>query len=248
MINAIIIDDESGAIDMLEWLLTTYCPEVNILAKCIGAEQGIASIRALHPQLVFLDIEMPGMNGFDLLEKLAPVNFEVIFTTAYDQFAVRAFRFAALDYLLKPIDPEDLQNALSRFKENQPLLKAEQINLLIESMQSTKKLPERIALSAGNGLVFVNTSEITYCQADSNYTHVMMQDGKKITVARTLKDIDETLAGEVFIRVHNSYLVNMNHIKKYVKEDGGYIVMPDDTAITISRNKRDDFFQRFSKF
>lgn len=248
MINALLIDDESGALDMLEWLLKTYCPDVNVLAKCEGAEQGMEAIRNLRPQLVFLDIEMPGMNGFDMLEKLAPVDFEVIFTTAYDQFAVKAFRFAALDYLLKPIDPEDLKKALSRFKETQPLLKAQQINLLLESMQGQKKLPERIALSSGNGLVFVKTSDITYCQADSNYTHVMMSDGKKITVAKTLKDIDETLAGDVFIRVHNSYLVNINHIKKYVKEDGGYIVMPDDTAITISRAKRDDFFQRFSKF
>jgi two-component system LytT family response regulator len=248
MIKAILIDDETAARDMLAWLLQTYCPQVVLLAQCSSAAEGMNAIKLQKPDLVFLDIEMPGMNGFDMLEKLETIDFQVVFTTAYDQFAVKAFRFAALNYLLKPIDPADLQETMHRFEQKKSVIGKEQLNLLLENLNPAKKQVDRIALSTGDGLVFVRTADIAYCKADSNYTRVAMADGKIITVAKTLKELDDTLSGSDFIRVHNSFLVNINHIKKYVKGDGGYIVMPDDAQITISRSKRDDFFQLFSKF
>jgi two-component system, LytTR family, response regulator len=248
MIKAIIIDDEKNAVEMLVWLLGNYCPDVEVEALCFNAIEGMEAIKKHHPQMIFLDIEMPGMNGFDLLEKLDTINFQIVFTTAHAEFAVKAFRFAALDYLLKPIDPEDLKATISRFKANQQFVDKDQLKLLLENLNPSKKQVERIALSSGDGLVFVKTADIIYCRADSNYTEVALADGKKILVARTLKEIDETLSGDDFIRVHNSYLVNINHIKKYVKGDGGYIIMPDNTQITISRSKREDFFLLFSKF
>jgi two-component system, LytTR family, response regulator len=248
MIKAILIDDEKSAQEMLGWLLETYCPNVTVMATCSSGLEGLGAIQAYKPDLVFLDIEMPGMNGFEMLEKLSQIDFGIVFTTAHDQFAAKAFRYAALDYLLKPIDPEDLKSTITRFTAQSPSIAKEQLNLLLESMSPQKKVNERIALSTSDGLVFVKTADISYCKADSNYTHVIMADGRKITVARTLKEIDETLGGEDFVRVHNSFLVNINHIQKYVKEDGGYVIMPDKAQISISRSKRDDFFQLFSRF
>jgi two-component system LytT family response regulator len=247
-IRAILIDDERNSLEMLEWLIKTYCPECTILALCESAEEGIKSITQHQPDLVFLDIEMPRMNGFDMLEKIGDLKFEVVFTTAYDQFAVRAFRYSALNYLLKPVDPEELQQTFLRMKEKKAIPSREQMELLFQSLAGRTAPVERIALSTHDGLVFVQTKEIAYCRADSNYTHVVLANGQDILVARTLKDLDDTLAGKDFFRVHNSYLVNINHISRFVRGDGGYIVMPDKAEITISRGKRDEFFQLFAKF
>lgn len=248
MIRAVIIDDEISAIEMLRWLIQTYCPSVQIVAECNSGNAGVDAVRNLHPDLLFLDIEMPEMNGFEVLEQIKSPEVQVVFTTAFDQFAVKAFRYAALNYLLKPIDPDDLIETINRFESKRSVISSEQVRVLMEHINPATKAPERIALSSGDGLVFVKTADITYCHADSNYTHVMLSDGRKITVARTLKELDDTLSGGDFARVHNSYLVNMAHIQKYVKGDGGYIVMPDKAQITISRSKREEFFQLFSKF
>lgn len=248
MIKAIIIDDERNCIEMLEWLLQTYCPSVQLIATCNSGESGIEAIKKLHPQLVFLDIEMPKMNGFDVLEQLKEIEFEVVFTTAYDNFAVRAFKYAALNYLLKPIDPEDLQATIKRMEEKVSSPSKEQMDLLFQNLLNPKAQVERIALSTDDGLVFIQTSSIAYCKAESNYTFVVLADGKKILVAKTLKEINETLTGRDFFRIHNSFLVNINHIQKFVKGDGGYVVMPDKTEITVSRSRKDEFFQMFAKF
>lgn len=248
MINAILIDDEINALEMLEWLLDTYCPQVKIITKCSSAQMGKDAIVKHNPDIVFLDIEMPKMNGFDLLESIADKKFEVVFTTAYDQFAVRAFRFAALNYLLKPIDPDDLISTINRFEEKKNNPQKEQFELLFKNLLQKEKPIDRVALSTNEGLVFLQTAEIMYCKAESNYTHVVTKEGKKITVAKTLKEIDETLSGNDFHRVHNSYLVNINHVSKFIRNDGGYILMPDNTEISISRQKKDEFFKLFAKF
>lgn len=248
IIKAIIIDDERNCIDMLTWLLETYCPEVSIIAFCDSAEMGLKTIQKLNPDVVFLDIEMPKMNGFEMLEKIEDINFQIIFTTAYDKFAIKAFKYAALNYLLKPIDPEDLTATIQRLKEKMQAPSKEQMQMLFKNMANRDSPIERIALSIGDGLVFVHTKDIAYCHADSNYTYVVMADGKKNLVAKTLKEIHDTLAGKDFFRVHNSYLVNLNHITKFVRGDGGYILMQDNTQITISRSKREEFFQLFAKF
>lgn len=248
MYRAIIIDDELNCIEVLEWLIHTYCPEIQIVEKCQSALDGIEAIKRYKPDLIFLDIEMPKMNGFEMLESIHPIDFEIVFTTAYDNFAVRAFRFAALNYLLKPIDPDDLQLTIKRLKNKKTFPDKEQMEVMFKSLLNPKAAVERIALSTEDGLIFVQVSDILYCKAESNYTYVVLGDERKILVARTLKDLDETLSGKDFFRVHNSYLVNVNKISKFVRGDGGYIVMPDRTEITISRSKKDEFFQLFAKF
>ena len=252
MIKSILIDDEQNSLEMMEWLLTTYCPEVSILAQCNSAETGMEAIRRLQPDVVFLDIEMPRMNGFDMLEQFDKLTFDVVFCTAYDQFALKAFRYSALNYLLKPVDPDDLKETVRRIAEKQNTPTREQISMLLKTIReepaAARATPPRIALTTSDGLIFVSTQDILYCEAESNYTKIVLAGGKKIMVAKVLKDIDDTLSGEDFFRIHNSFLINVNHIKKFVRNDGGYIVMADDATITISRSRRQAFMDMFPKF
>lgn len=249
MIKAVLIDDEKNALEVMEWLLKEYCPQVEILAMCSSAEAGIKAINELKPQVVFLDIEMPKMNGFDLLEQFDKLFFDVVFCTAYDQFAIKAFRYSALNYLLKPVDPADLKKTVQRIEERTSTPTREQFDLLLQQMQQpSKATPQRIALTTGDGLIFVPTADIIYCEADSNYTNVVLTGGKKILVSKILKDIDEALSGDDFFRVHSSFLININHIKKYVRSDGGYVFMDNDASISISRSRRQEFMEMFSKF
>ncbi len=249
MIKCVLIDDERNALEMMEWLLKTYCPEVSIAAMCNSAEQGIEAIHQHHPDVVFLDIEMPKMNGFDMLEQFDKLFFDVVFCTAYDQFAIKAFKYAALNYLLKPVDPEDLKQTIERIKEKKAIPVKEQFDLLLQNIRNTvKTTPQRIALTTGDGLLFVPTQDIIYCEADSNYTHIFLSGGKRILVSKVLKEIDEALSGPDFFRVHSSFLININRIKKFVRGDGGYILMDNDAQITISRSRKQEFMELFSKF
>jgi two-component system LytT family response regulator len=248
MIHAVLIDDEQNCLEMLEWLLKTYCPDVVIDELCDSGQKGFEAINRHKPDVVFLDIEMPRMNGFELLEKFDKLFFDVVFTTAYDKFAVKAFRYSALHYLLKPVDPDDLQNTIVRLSEKKNSPSKDQMDLLLENIKTLKPTAQRVALSTNDGMIFIETKDIMYCQAESNYTTVMMASGKKVLVAKTLKDVDETLSGNDFQRIHNSFLVNLNHIQKFVRGAGGYIVMNDGMQITISRSRREEFFDLFSKF
>ena len=249
MIRCILIDDESNSLEMMEWLLKTYSPQVKIEAMCNSASRGIEAINQYKPDIVFLDIEMPHMNGFDMLEQFDKIFFDVVFCTAYDQFAIRAFRYSALNYLLKPVDPDDLKETMRRLEEKKSAPSRDQIDLLLQNMrQAAKPTVQRIALTANDGMIFVSTEDILYCQAESNYTSVVLKGGKKILVSKVLKDIDETLTGNDFFRVHNSFLINLNHIIKFVRGEGGYVVMDDGATIGISRSRRQDFMEQFSKF
>ena len=249
MIRCILIDDEKNALEMMEWLLKTYCPDVEIVAMCNSSELGVEAIRQHRPDLVFLDIEMPKMNGFDMLEKFDKLFFEVVFCTAYDQFAIKAFKYSALNYLLKPVDPDDLKATILRINEKKSAPSREQFDLLLQNMkQREKSTPQRIALTTGDGLIFVPTADIIYCEAESNYTNVVLTGGKKILVSKVLKEIDEVLSGPDFYRVHSSFLININRIKKLVRGDGGYIVMDNDATVSISRSKRQEFMELFEKF
>lgn len=249
MIRCVLIDDEKNALEMMEWLIKNYCPQVKVEAMCTSAAEGFAAIQEYKPDVVFLDIEMPHMNGFDLLERFDSLFFDVVFCTAYDQFALKAFRYSALNYLLKPVDPDDLKSTIARIEQKKSLPTKEQFELLLQSVrQPVKTTPKRIALTTGDGLVFVSTEEILYAEAESNYTTVVLNGGKKIVVSRTLKDIDEALAGGDFFRIHHSYLINLNQIKKFVRGDGGYVVMNNDATVSISRSKRQEFMELFEKF
>lgn len=249
MIKCVLIDDESNSLEMMEWLLTTYCPQVKIEAMCNSGEKGIEAINKYKPDVVFLDIEMPHMNGFDMLEQIGKLTFDVVFCTAYDQFAIKAFRYSALNYLLKPVDPDDLKETVRRIEEKRSTPSREQIELLLQNVKhANKPALTRIALTTSDGMVFVSTQEIIYCEAESNYTSIVLQNGKKVVVSKVLKDIDEALSGPDFFRVHNSYLINLNHIKKFVRGGGGYVVMSNDATISISRSRRQEFMDLFSKF
>ena len=249
MIRCVLIDDENNSLEMMEWLIKTYCPQVSIDAMCNSSEKGIEAIKKFRPDVVFLDIEMPHMNGFDMLEQFDKLFFDVVFCTAYDQFAIRAFKYSALNYLLKPVDPADLQETIRRIEEKKSSPSKEQIEMLLQNIRESAKPPvQRIALTTNDGMIFVSTQDILYCEAESNYTSVILKGGKKILVSKVLKDIDETLSGSNFYRIHNSYLINLNHIKKYVRGDGGYVIMENDVTISISRSRRHEFMELFSRF
>jgi len=249
MIRAILVDDEKNALEMMEWLLKTYCPQVNIVAMCNSAEMGLEAIQRHQPDVVFLDIEMPKMNGFDMLEQFDKLFFDVVFCTAYDQFAIRAFRYSALNYLLKPVDPDDLKATIQRIEEKKQIPTRQQFELLMQQIkQPAKSTPQRIALTTNDGLVFVPTADIIYCEAESNYTNVVLAGGRKILISKVLKDIDEALSGPDFYRVHSSFLININHIKKFVRGDGGYIIMDNDAIVSISRTRKQEFMELFSRF
>jgi two-component system, LytTR family, response regulator len=249
MINVIIIDDETNALDVLEMQLNNYCTDVNISCKCDGGEKGITAIKKYNPDLVFLDIEMPHKNGFDVLKETSQFNYEVVFTTAYDQFAIKAFKFSAIDYLLKPIDIIELQEAIEKVKTRKGSTNLDDKiqQLFAQFHQKNEKLTQKIAIPMGDGMELLEPNEIIRCESDSNYTHIFLLNGKKITLAKTLKDVEENIEGSPFYRIHQSHLINMNHVAKFMKGDGAYVIMKDGTQIAISRNKKEAFMETFRK-
>lgn len=243
MMTAVLIDDERNALDVLSSQLDKYCPEVTVKKKCQSGEEGINAILNIKPDLVFLDIEMPKVNGFEVLNQTKSHAYKVIFTTAYDQFAIKAFKYSAVDYLLKPIDIEELKSAVEKISlQNQNDVNA-RIQSLFEQMSNVKPKSFKIALPLGEGYEMVAFSNIVRCESESNYTTVYLADKRKITLSKTLKDVEENLVGSSFFRIHNSHLINTDFINKFYKGDGGYLVMDDGSQIPISRNKRDEFYE-----
>lgn len=249
MLRAILIDDEKNALEVLKIQLQQYCTGIEVIDCCAAAEEGIAAIVAQRPDVVFLDIEMPYKNGFDVLKETAAINYEVIFTTAYDQFAIKAFKHSAIDYLLKPIDIRELQEAVDRLlrrKSNNGKLE-EKLNILLQQVQTPVEKKERIGLPVKDGVQLFDLAEIIRCESESNYTHIFLTNNRKILVAKTLKDVEEVIGSPSFIRVHQSHLVNSRHIVKVWKGDTGHISMSDGSAIMVSRNYRQAFMHSFKK-
>ena len=244
MLKAIIIDDEPDCCESLAILLERFCPEVKISAICYSGDKALAAIQDIKPQLVFLDIEMPYMNGFELLEKLPAIDFELVFTTSYDQYAIKAFRFSALDYLLKPIEREELQKAVKKVVSRTQSPLPQQLEILLQKINHTNNSIQRIALPTMEGLQLVPVSSIISCASDGNYTIFYLKDKQKIVASRPMKEVDEMLAGHSFLRVHNSYIVNMNEINKYIKGEGGYLVMSDGSTVDVSRSRKELLMQR----
>ncbi len=239
MLKAIIIDDEPNCCESLATLLERFCPEVNISAICNSGQEALSAIQKINPHLVFLDIEMPYMNGFELLEKLPAIDFELVFTTSYDQYAIKAFRFSALDYLLKPIDREELQKAVKKVVSRKQNPLPQQLEILLQKINHTNNSIQRIALPTMEGLQLVPVSSIISCASEGNYTIFLMKDKQKIVVSRPLKEVEEMLTEHSFFRVHHSYIVNMNEIEKFIKTDGGYLIMSDGSSVDVSRSKKD---------
>jgi len=242
MIKTVLIDDEKLALDNLSILLSEYCKNIEIIGTANSINDGISLIQSKNPDLVFLDIEMPFGTGFDLLSKLDVINFQVIFVTAYDQYAIQAIKCNALDYILKPIDIDELKKAVSKLDIDSK--KDNRIDSLLTSLKDTS-LPSKIALADDGGYTMVAIDNIIRCEASINYTVFHIENSKSITVSKTLKDFEEILPKDKFIRVHQSHLVNLEKIEKYYKTDGGYVLMSDNETITVSRRKRVDLEKYF---
>lgn len=245
LLNAVVVDDEKHCLETLSWQLQRFCPEVHLVATCNSAHEALAVLQKQSVDLVFLDIEMPHMNGFEMLQQINQIKFDVIFTTAYDMFAVKAFQFSAVDYLLKPIDKDQLQQAVQKVLLKGQAISAEQLNVLFQSLYQQAPNLQKIALPTMEGLEFIQSNQIVHCQSESNYTHIFLQNGTKLLISKTLKETEEMLTGHNFMRVHHSHLINLNHIKKYVKGDGGYVIMSNDASINVSRSRKEDLLKAF---
>jgi two-component system, LytTR family, response regulator len=244
MIRAIIIDDEQDGRDALRMAIEKYFPDVAIIAICETPDEGIDTIKSLGPDLVFLDVQMPQLSGFDLLKKISPFEFEVIFVTAYDQYAIKAIRFSALDYLLKPVDIDDLRSAISKATERlKKKNTTHHYQSALHNIQHKGGRIERLAIPTQEGIEFFNTADIIFCEAEGSYTTILFRGKARTLVSRNLKDFESLLTESGFCRVHHSFLINMDHVKKYVKGEGGYVIMTDDHHVDISRRKKDEFLK-----
>ncbi len=248
MIKALIIDDEKSSRDILRGFVESYCEDIEIIDEAESAEQGIEQIKELKPQLIFLDIELPLGSGFDLLDACKNTEFDVIFTTAHDQYALQAIKVCALDYLLKPISATDLKAAVAKIREqNYSGTTSPQIGAFVENISNLNKQLSNIVLPTLDGFLVVKISEIIRCEADKNYTLFTLENNEKILVSKTLKEFEELLHEMDFIRVHQSHLINASHVQRYIKGSGGYVKMSDDSIIEVSRRKKEFLMERFLK-
>lgn len=244
MIRGIIVEDEKHSRETLVGMLQRYCKNVEIVAEADSYRGGLAMIKEHHPDVVFLDIQMPDGSGFRLLEEVGKVDFEIIFTTAFDQFAIKAIKYSALDYLLKPIDPEELVNSLKKVEAKLSSRGVnENIQVLLDNIKSKEPDPHKIVLSTSEKIHIIETDQILRCESDNYYTNFFLIDGKKILVSKTLKENEEMLGGHNFIRPHKSHLVNVKYIKGFLRNDGGYIEMTDGSKIPVSRRKREKIIE-----
>ena len=210
------------------------------------AATGLKAIEMYKPDLVFLDIEMPHLNGFEMLERIPQINFAVIFTTGYDQYAIKAFHFSALDYLLKPVEPKELINAVKKVEEQRHLPLAEQFEMLLKKINGINSGFNKIAVPTAEGFELIPTAEVVYFEADDNYTHIFLKNKNKIVACRTLKKIEEQIQDyNFFVRVHNSYMANLNEVVRYVHGEGGYLVMSNNSSVNVSHSRKDALLKLF---
>jgi len=242
MLTAIIIDDEQKGRLALREKLRDYCPDVKLVGEAADGIDGLQLIREKAPAIVFLDIEMPRMDGFDMLHELPEKNFHLIFTTAYDQYAIKAIRYAAFDYLLKPVDIEELRTAIERAKLQAQPRTGEKLEVLQQNLQTRHQL-KKIAIPTLEGLLFFNTEDIVHLEAQSNYTVIHFTNAPKLMASRTLKEFEELLPPDIFFRTHHSYIINLHYIKRYIKGDGGQIEMQNGHFALLSRRKKDGFME-----
>jgi two-component system, LytTR family, response regulator len=242
-IKAILIDDELNSLQNLQQKLEGFCPDVTIVAVSQKPEEGISLIRQHQPDVVFLDIEMPRMSGFRMLEELGEYDFDIIFTTAYNHYSIDAIRISAFDYLVKPIGIEDLQQAVERLIKSLKGQTKEKIDILKKSLSDNRTQEDKIAISTSEGIEFIPIKNIIHIESRSNYSKIFLTDNKSITVTKILKDFEEMLLPYNFYRIHNSHLINLNYIQKYVRSQGGHVQLQDGTLIDISRRKKEEFLK-----
>ena len=240
-LQAVLVDDDDRNLNALAEKLSRHCPQVAVAARCNSAASGLEAIDGIRPDLVFLDIEMPLMNGFLMLHQLQYKNFELIFVTAYDHYAISAIRYSALDYLVKPVEIEELKAAVSRAVEKRQQAKSNlQIELLLEHFQ--QKPRQRIAIPTAEGLQFLFIDAIMYLEAVNNYTNIFVE-GHKYVVSRTLKDFEDLLPTTAFVRIHHSFIVNKQFVEKYIRGEGGQVVLRNGVALEVSKRRKTAFLQ-----
>ncbi len=248
MIRTVLIDDETDSIRVLQRILENYCPQVSIAGTAGGVETALPLIRETKPDLVLLDIEMAQGNAFDLLNQLQPIDFKVIFVTAFDNYAVRAFKYSAVDYLLKPVDIDDLRSAINRVeKKPDEHTVVQQMKMLLENVGVLHLPQQKMAIPTITGLIFIAVQDIIRFEAKGNYTSIYLSKVEPILATRTIKDYEEILPEAIFCRIHNSHIINLSHIKKYQKGRGGSVEMEDGSIIEVASRRRDEFLRRLLK-
>jgi two-component system LytT family response regulator len=248
MLTAIIIDDERRSRNTLRQKLAQHCPAVQVVAECENGEEGIKRIEEKDPAIVFLDVEMPRMNGFTMLQQLHKRNFELIFITAYDHYAIQAIKFSALDYLVKPIEIKELVQAIGRVEEKQRnSLPNQRLELLLQNLEQNKEERLCIALPTNNGLEFIRMEYIVHLEAHDNYTHIFLNDNRKYVVSRTLKEFEELLPAKTFFRIHNSHIINKNFADRYIRGEGGQVVLSNGAVLDIAKRKKAEFLKAFGR-
>lgn len=242
MISALIIDDEENSRSSLRGKLSLFCPDVNPVHEADDIATGLAALENFRPDVLFLDVQLAAETGFELLEKAQNEGVTwsgaLVFTTAHDEYALKAIKFSALDYLLKPIEPEELVRAVRKVQQRAKGDDGKGINVLIENMK-TQNMPKKIIIPSSEGLHIVNVSDILRCESSSNYTEFIMREGKNLLASKTLKEFDIMLSDYNFERIHKSHLVNMDCVKRYIHSDGGYLIMEDDSRIPVANRKKE---------
>lgn len=248
MIQTILVDDEIDSISVLQRLLETYCPQVTVVGTAAGVDTALPLIREMNPDLVFLDIEMIQGNGFDLLNKLQPFSFQVIFVTAFDEYAVKAFKYSAVDYLLKPVDIEELRNAVEKVTTRiQGMLDLSPIRTLLENVGAIQLSQQKMAIPTVNGLSFVAINNIIRFEAQGSYTVIYITNGEPLMATRNIKEYEQLLPESIFCRIHNSHIINLQRIQKYQKGRGGMVIMEDGSEIEVASRRRQEFMQKLVK-
>jgi two-component system LytT family response regulator len=247
MLTTLIIDDELRGRNLLAELVRRYCPDVEVLALAQDAHEGIELLRRYQPDFVFLDIKMPTLNGFEMLERIGEVHFDIVFVTAYSEFALKAYKYAAFDYLLKPIDPDELVGTIERLKakRNQSRLQ-DRLNLLMKTLEEPRRLPTKLTISAADGVTLLTIADIVYLEADGPYTTFFLLGGEKIVSSHNLKEYDELLTDHDFFRSHHSFLINLHHVRKYIRSEG-YVLMANGRYAEVSKRKKEEFMQRIGQ-
>ena len=246
MIDAIIVDDEPKNVKILKALLSEYCPEVRVVGEASSAEEAANVINENKPDVVFLDVEMPYGNAFDLLDKLKPVDFEIIFVTAFDDYTLKAFRYSAIDYLLKPVNIDELKAAVEKATSQKNMKNMNlQLNNLLFNLHKNADSPARIAITSHDGFSFVSINEIMRCEAKGNYTYIFTADHQKHISSRNIKAYEDMLPSSIFFRIHHSHIINIGYVKKYHKGRGGTVEMEDGTMIEVATRRKNEFLALF---
>jgi two-component system LytT family response regulator len=241
LLKVVIIDDEPDAVSLLQMQLAKHCPQINSVSTYTNPLTALEDIEILKPDLLFLDIEMPLMNGFEVLQKLMPFNFAIIFITAYNSYAIKAFKFNALDYLVKPIDTNDLVEAVMRVQKNQPVTNS-QLNVLQKQIQGEPI--SKIAISSHQGVSFIDLNEIIYAEADSNYCTLILTNGSHFIISKTLKDLQELLEESHFLRIHRQFIINLNHVQ-HLDRTKSILTMINKAELPLARNQKDKLVEMY---